>query len=397
MSITEVPTGTQNGPFDVTVQFDEIVTGFRQNELRVSGGGASITEWKPQTNGRDYVATITPTRDGDVDLNVSANVAQDRAGNGNTAASEQTVTVDVQDISVSIRAPSGAQRAPFDVTVRFSQSVTGFVQNELRVTGAGASITNWDPNSNGRDYVATITPTQAGDVVLNVDARVSTEENRAAPPVTVVVWPEDVDQDGYIDDIDLLRVAMNFGETSAARDSRADVDRDGDIDTNDFRRVMDRLWETVSFTNAAPAASLTPHESLQRIMEIDNPDPNWQLVIQLLEERLAESGLERHLLEPAPKETVLLSNYPNPFNPETWIPYRLAKSADVTLTIYAATGEVVRTLALGHQAVGNYVDRARAAYWDGKNALGESVASGVYFYTLSAGDFSATRKMLVAK
>ncbi len=96
-------------------------------------------------------------------------------------------------------------------------------------------------------------------------------------------------------------------------------------------------------------------------------------------------------------ETVLLANYPNPFNPETWIPYQLSKPADVTLTIYSVDGQIVRRLALGHQPAGMYQTRSRAAYWDGRNALGEPVASGVYFYTFTAGDFTATRKMLIQK
>ena len=94
---------------------------------------------------------------------------------------------------------------------------------------------------------------------------------------------------------------------------------------------------------------------------------------------------------------MLLPNYPNPFNPETWIPYQLAKPADVNIAIYAVDGQLVRTLKLGHQPIGIYESRSRAAYWDGKNELGEPVASGVYFYTLTAGDFSATRKMLIMK
>ena len=98
-----------------------------------------------------------------------------------------------------------------------------------------------------------------------------------------------------------------------------------------------------------------------------------------------------------PKETSLLPNYPNPFNPETWIPYQLASPADVSISIYAANGQLVRTLDLGHQSVGIYESRSRAAYWDGRNALGEPVASGVYFYTLTVGDFTATRKMLIRK
>ena len=98
-----------------------------------------------------------------------------------------------------------------------------------------------------------------------------------------------------------------------------------------------------------------------------------------------------------PVETALFPNYPNPFNPETWIPYQLAKSADVTLTIYDVKGREVRRLALGHQAAGVYYSRGRAAYWDGRNAFGEKVATGLYFYTLTTGEFNATGKMLIQK
>ena len=86
----------------------------------------------------------------------------------------------------------------------------------------------------------------------------------------------------------------------------------------------------------------------------------------------------------SPKETALLANYPNPFNPETWIPYQLAKPAEVMVSIHAADGKLIRTLALGQLPTGVYQDKDRAAYWDGKNEQGESVASGVYFYTLKA-------------
>ena len=107
--------------------------------------------------------------------------------------------------------------------------------------------------------------------------------------------------------------------------------------------------------------------------------------------------LEQLLVMLTPKETALLPNYPNPFNPETWIPYQLAKPAEVSISIYAADGRLVRTLALGYQPVDMYQSRGHAAYWDGRNALGEPVASGVYFYTLTAGEFTATRKMLIRK
>ena len=98
-----------------------------------------------------------------------------------------------------------------------------------------------------------------------------------------------------------------------------------------------------------------------------------------------------------PDKNALLPNYPNPFNPETWIPYQLAAPADVNISVCTADGQLVRTLSFGHQPVGSYTSRNRAAYWDGNNQLGEPVASGVYFYTLTAGDFTATRKMLIRK
>ena len=98
-----------------------------------------------------------------------------------------------------------------------------------------------------------------------------------------------------------------------------------------------------------------------------------------------------------PLETVLLGNYPNPFNPETWIPYHLATDAKVILTIYDTKGRVVRQLDLGSQPAGYYTNRHRAAYWDGHNKKGESVASGVYFYQLRAGEYSATKRMVIVK
>jgi len=97
------------------------------------------------------------------------------------------------------------------------------------------------------------------------------------------------------------------------------------------------------------------------------------------------------------KCTALLPNYPNPFNPDTWIPFQLAHVADVSVTIYSATGQLIRTLSLGKLPTGSYTQKEKAAYWDGKNDIGERVSSGVYFYHLKAGDFNATKRMLIVK
>ena len=102
-------------------------------------------------------------------------------------------------------------------------------------------------------------------------------------------------------------------------------------------------------------------------------------------------------LRSVPRETRLLANYPNPFNPETWIPFELAKDANVQIHIYDVSGRLVRTLNLGYCPVGYYVNRSKAGYWDGRNSLGERVVSGLYMYRLTSGDFSAIRRMVIMK
>ena len=95
--------------------------------------------------------------------------------------------------------------------------------------------------------------------------------------------------------------------------------------------------------------------------------------------------------------TALFQNFPNPFNPDTWLPYQIAKDAPVTISIYNAKGQLIRTLHQGHQKAGVYLTKDRAAYWDGRDNAGEKVASGVYFYTLRAGNFTSTRGMVIQK
>ena len=148
-------------------------------------------------------------------------------------------------------------------------------------------------------------------------------------------------------------------------------------------------WKLAGGTLAAPSAQLT---SLADYPPFQMLPPEVQAYLLQRFGELMNTG-NRQIQE----ETALLPNYPNPFNPETWIPYQLATPADITVTIHAVDGTVVRTLVLGHKPVGTYQGKNRAAYWDGRNAQGEPVASGVYFYTLTAGDFTATRKMLIRK
>ena len=208
---------------------------------------------------------------------------------------------------------------------------------------------------------------------------------------TIPAW--DVNEDGKIDITDLALVAAALG-TDSPENPRLDVNGDGTVDIQDFTLVVAHLDEATGA--AAPALVALPErltpDTLQQVLDLLRTQNDGSVTFQR-----AIANLEQLLAALMPKETALLANYPNPFNPETWIPYQLAEPAEVTLRIYAIKGELVRTLALGHQPAGIYQTRTRAAYWDGKNALGEPLASGIYFYTLTASEFTSTRKMLIRK
>ena len=202
---------------------------------------------------------------------------------------------------------------------------------------------------------------------------------------------EDVNRDSVVDLQDLVFVASQFGQPGI--ENRADINGDGTVDIADILLVAGAL----EINNGAPSAHLRSTELftaaeveqwLRQAQHINDKAPIFQKGIVVLQSLLTVL---------TPKETVLLPNYPNPFNPETWIPYQLAETADVTIRIYATSGESVRTLVLGSRPAGIYQSRDQAAYWDGKNAFGEPVASGIYFYTLSAGRFTTTRRMVIRK
>ena len=201
--------------------------------------------------------------------------------------------------------------------------------------------------------------------------------------------PADVNEDGVVNILDLILVAQAIG----AEKSEPDVNGDGVI--NMFDLVM--VAGAIGGGGAAPSA-YSPDPSIISAADVERwlaqvqgsgvSDANFQRGIRFLEGLLAAL---------TPKETTLLPNYPNPFNPETWIPYRLARESEVAITIYDTKGTPVRRLALGNQAAGYYAERGKAAYWDGRNERGETVASGIYVYHFQAGDYAASRRMVIVK
>ncbi|MDE0399561.1 MAG: T9SS type A sorting domain-containing protein, partial [Candidatus Poribacteria bacterium] len=296
--------------------------------------------------------------------------------------------------------------AYFDISPRamgtFSPDRKMLATGVLRLVSGGfedSSLYVW--NANTGELIRTYESGPGRSLVFSPDSTMLASEGGDG---TVVLWeltastepePEsltaDVNGDGEVNIQDLVAVAAAIGQ---AGENDADVNGDGQVNIQDLVAVAAALGEVA----AAPAvvrqpgaAHLTQEEVqhwLTQAQQADLTDATSVRGIRFLKQLLSAF---------TPKETALLPNYPNPFNPETWIPYQLAEPADVALTIYDINGRVVRDLDLGHQRAGLYHARSRAAYWDGRNAVGEPVASGVYFYTLTAGEFTATRKMLILK
>ena len=207
----------------------------------------------------------------------------------------------------------------------------------------------------------------------------------------IIAQPADVNSDGSVNMLDLVSVASMFG--THGQNLPTDVNRDGVVNILDLVLVAGALEEVAAAPSAHPQAPETATAAEVR---------QWLTDAKALEVRgpIMKRGvvvLQQLLASLTPTETELLANYPNPFNPETWIPYRLAADAYVTLTIYNLNGQSVRTIDVGHQVAAGYESRSKAIYWDGRNQVGEQVASGVYLYHLSAGDYFATRKMVILK
>ena len=333
-------------------------------------------------------------------------------------ASVQSPVVGEQ-LTLSLNIEKGQNVAGYQATVHFDATTLRFVDSAkgdyLPATAyvmppvvendrVMLAATSFGSESHNNGTLATITfevmATKAStvslsDVLLTDSAGSSTRPKIiASTEITEPIFlREDVNEDGVVNVLDLAFIAANFGKTGK---NSADVNRDGVVNIVDLALVAAAIGN--GDDTAAPALwSVNPDDMptratveawLKEAQQLNLADPAFQRGILVLEQLLASL---------TPKETALLPNYPNPFNPETWIPYQLATPADVNISIYTADGKLVRQLDLGHQPVGIYQQRSNAAHWDGKNTQGESVASGVYFYTLTAGQFSATRKMLMAK
>ena len=285
---------------------------------------------------------------------------------------------------------------PFVVEV---QDKSGSVLEGIPVTftvtvgGGTLSVTSTTTDPNGRaQSTLTLGPNLGTNTVeisaTEIEGLITFHaiSDTESPPIAA-----DVNNDGSVNILDLVLVASAFG--NQGRNLAGDVSGDGVVNILDLVLVAGMFGDGAAAPSAHPQVpeTLTATEIQQWVADARS------LEVKEVSMKRGVAMLEQLLVSLTPGETKLLANYPNPFNPETWIPFRLAEDAFVTLTVYDGSGYVIRKLDVGHRSAATYESRSKAVYWDGKNGLGERVASGVYFYTLTAGDYSTTRKMVILK
>ena len=318
-------------------------------------------------------------------------------------------------LTLNLKITAGEAVAGYQFIVRFDPTALRYVEsgngeylptgafflqpvvNRDRVELASSTLTGV---SNGDGTLATVTfevmVVKASTLTLSDMLLSDSKGNTFLPRVEAAEITEppelkaDINGDGVVNIQDLVLVASSFGKTGQ---NSADINADGVVNIADLVLVAGALGATAAAPSihAESLELLTAADVRQWLSQahrLNSSHVDYQRGLLVLEQLLAAL---------APKETLLLPNYPNPFNPETWIPYQLATSGDVKISIYDARGIVVRRLELGYRQAGYYTNRSRAAYWDGCNGLGEHVASGLYFYHLEAEGVSLLRKMVTLK
>ena len=293
-------------------------------------------------------------------------------------------------------------------TVVFSQFYRGGVKgNSMRTEQF--RYTEWgNSGEHGRelyDYLADPNETvniadlpENAELVKDLSNRLRAGWREALPENTTQIsvpntLPWDINNDGIVNIQDLILVSKSFGMETPEY-SKADINKDGNVDIIDLLYVASHFGESCIASASQKSSHLSP-EHLNLIEE-------WLTEAHQTNDgsdvfRIGIPVLERLINNTIPEKTLLLPNYPNPFNPETWIPYDLAQDADVKIHIYDVNGKSIRQLSLGFKTTGIYRSKSRAVYWDGKNSVGEYVSSGVYFYTLYTEQTQTTRKLVVRK
>ena len=284
---------------------------------------------------------------------------------------------------------------PKPLTAKSLAAMTG-ATTVITLDTAIQSFVGWTPDApddgfaieGGKGYIVNVSETR--NVAFAGEAWTNQTEDAAAAPAISVETPQAQDAWAFVVSGHLEGKLAFDGYQVIVRNLRTDSTVTAPVQGDYF---------------AAATADLTRRSVVQvgDVIQVRVIGPNGNVESDTLSYKVTPESIADAVLSirldriGQPKLTRLLQNFPNPFNPETWIPYQLETSAEVTLHIYDASGAIVRTLDLGFKGQGFYMTRTTAAYWDGRNNMGEQVASGVYFYSLQTPNFSATRKMLILK
>ncbi len=422
-----IPKGTA-GPADVVV-------------TNPDGKSVTLPGSFTYTHLAPIITSITPNTDTILGgTSVTLNGANFLNGATVTFGGQDATDVVVSSTKISAKVPSG-KVGTVGVTITNPDGQSATLPGSFTFTHLPPVVTSITPDNgtisgrasvtlNGENFqpgaIVTFGERDATDIIVLS----STEISAKAPPgeagtvdvtvknpdgqsvmvsFTYIAFPRwDVNQDGQVNILDLVVVAGQFGQRG--RGLTGDINSDMNVNILDLVIVASHFGETT--TLAAPSrliahrkmtgstltrtslpslnASLRMRMALTELERVVDTNPDARFAADLLREWLINTG-------EIPTKNKLLPNYPNPFNPETWIPYQLAQSTTVSISIYNISGQRVRELEVGHRHAGNYINRSEAVYWDGRNDFGERVTSGVYFYVLQAGNFAQTQKMIILK
>ncbi len=343
-----------------------------------------------------------------------------------TPGSEEEAVSITKEITIQFNKPINLESVEDDgiiVTGRIGRNSRTISGNWNKSDEAGKSlIFKHDKQSFGDEEEVTVTiTTKVEDIAGNpIQTKVSITFTTG-----IGVWPGDANNDGQADILDILPLGQHWHKTGAARDPQisdwkiqpavpwkpdkmatyADTDGNSEVNEKDIMPIainwrLSHPKKQLASPNVASEKSIPYNPQLLNIYEamydVLETAPFETEGVRALKGAIRElvSNIKRQLI---PNESKLLQNYPNPFNPETWIPYQLSEGAFVRINIYDVTGRLVRTIEIGQKPAGYYLSKKKAAYWDGRNQIGEQVASGVYFYHLQAGKFENIKKLIHTK
>ena len=278
-------------------------------------------------------------------------------------------------------ASSFAEAVGATIVIRLDTAMQEFVGFTADQEGDGFAI------EGGQGYIVNVPG--GGMVTFEGTAWDNTMEDAAAAPgiqLPSTTW-------AFVVSGDLLETEMGVSYTVVAKNLRTGQVATRQVSSN--HKEFNTVWADLTRKSVIEAGDTLEVILFDDMGNIVSGPFTHKIDIEDL--RKAYLSLPLTVGDMHPAKTILGQNFPNPFNPETWIPYQLEQSADVTLQIYDTSGGIVRTIDLGFKPQGFYMTQSTAAYWDGRNNMGEQVASGVYFYSLHTPDFSATRKMLILK